>query len=72
MILGLTADQYSWIPNEFPGEGEACLFDSNLQKKPAYHSVLSVLESAAAEKTAAPEPTATTLETVATPLQTGE
>ncbi|SPO06143.1 related to endo-1,4-beta-xylanase [Cephalotrichum gorgonifer] len=62
------ADQYSWIPNEFPGEGEACLFDRNLQKKPAYHSVLSVLQSAAAERTAAPEitATATTLETVAT------
>ncbi|CAI4214526.1 unnamed protein product [Parascedosporium putredinis] len=50
-------DQYSWIPNEFPGEGDACLYDRNLQKKPAYHSILSLLQSAAETKTAAPDST---------------
>ncbi|PKS08680.1 hypothetical protein jhhlp_004733 [Lomentospora prolificans] len=58
-------DQYSWIPNEFPGEGEACLYDRNLQKKPAYHSVLSLLQSAADAKTASPD--STTAEAEATP-----
>ncbi|KEZ43728.1 hypothetical protein SAPIO_CDS4357 [Scedosporium apiospermum] len=56
-------DQYSWIPNEFPGEGDACLYDRNLQKKPAYHSVLSMLQSAAEAKTATgPESTATAVD----------
>ncbi|KAK3903605.1 endo-1,4-beta-xylanase D [Staphylotrichum tortipilum] len=26
-------DQYSWIPSQYPGEGEACLFDNNLGKE---------------------------------------
>jgi endo-1,4-beta-xylanase len=39
--------QYSWIPSQYPGEGEACLFDRNFNKKPAYNSVLSLLQSAA-------------------------
>jgi endo-1,4-beta-xylanase len=29
-------DRYSWVPGTFPGEGAACLFDSNLRPKPAY------------------------------------
>ncbi|KAK3291593.1 glycoside hydrolase superfamily [Chaetomium fimeti] len=40
-------DQYSWIPGQYPGEGEACLFDRNLNRKPAYSSVASLLQSAA-------------------------
>lgn len=39
--------QYSWIPSQYPGEGEACLFDKNLGKKPAYTAVASLLQSAA-------------------------
>ncbi|WP_082114728.1 endo-1,4-beta-xylanase [Lentzea aerocolonigenes] len=29
-------DRHSWVPGTFPGEGAACLFDSNLRPKPAY------------------------------------
>lgn len=29
-------DRHSWVPDVFPGEGAACLFDENLRPKPAY------------------------------------
>ncbi|MFD5247404.1 endo-1,4-beta-xylanase [Amycolatopsis sp. NPDC058340] len=29
-------DRHSWVPDTFPGEGAACLFDPNLRPKPAY------------------------------------
>ena len=29
-------DRHSWVPGTFPGEGAACLFDTNLRPKPAY------------------------------------
>ncbi|ANN17839.1 1,4-beta-xylanase [Amycolatopsis orientalis] len=29
-------DRHSWVPDTFPGEGAACLFDTNLRPKPAY------------------------------------
>jgi endo-1,4-beta-xylanase len=35
--------QYSWVPSTFSGEGEACLYDSDLAKKPAYAGVVAVL-----------------------------
>jgi endo-1,4-beta-xylanase len=41
-------DKYSWIPSTFPGKGEACLFDANFTKKPAYTSVSNFLVEAAA------------------------
>ncbi|KAK0710316.1 glycoside hydrolase superfamily [Lasiosphaeria miniovina] len=50
-------DQYSWIPGQYSGEGEACLWDKSLNKKPAYTSVISLLQSAASaglRKTPAP------------------
>lgn len=40
-------DKYSWIPNTFPGKGDACLYDANFTKKPAYTSVSSLLAAAA-------------------------
>ncbi|KAK0613307.1 glycoside hydrolase superfamily [Immersiella caudata] len=40
-------DQYSWIPGQYPGEGEACLWDRSYNKKVAYTSVASLLQSAA-------------------------
>ncbi|ERT00608.1 endo-1,4-beta-xylanase [Sporothrix schenckii 1099-18] len=40
-------DRYSWIPSTFPGTGAACLFDENLQPKPAYTAVASVLAAKA-------------------------
>jgi endo-1,4-beta-xylanase len=36
-------EQYSWIPSTFSGQGAACLFDENLNRKPAYYGVVSAL-----------------------------
>ncbi|MCJ1374385.1 hypothetical protein MMC20_005617 [Loxospora ochrophaea] len=33
-------DKYSWVPNSFPGQGDACPWDANLVKKPAYDGIL--------------------------------
>ncbi|KFH42785.1 Endo-1,4-beta-xylanase-like protein [Hapsidospora chrysogenum ATCC 11550] len=44
-IWGFT-DKYSWIPGVFPGEGAALLYDENLQKKPAWTSISSILATA--------------------------
>ncbi|KAJ5483033.1 Endo-1-4-beta-xylanase D [Penicillium diatomitis] len=38
-------DKYSWVPNTFPGQGAACPWDSNYQKKPAYNAILSALNA---------------------------
>ncbi|KAJ4487740.1 endo-1,4-B-xylanase A [Lentinula aciculospora] len=32
-------DKYSWVPSTFSGQGEACPWDANLQKKPAYSGI---------------------------------
>ncbi|TEA10735.1 Endo-1,4-beta-xylanase 1 [Colletotrichum sidae] len=58
-------DKYSWVPNTFPGQGGACLFDSNLKPKPAYDAVVAALEaavkkSASTQSAATPTATATT------------
>ncbi|KAF6832546.1 putative endo-1,4-beta-xylanase [Colletotrichum plurivorum] len=45
------ADQYSWVPQTFPGQGDACLWNSNLQKKPAYTGLVNLFSSAAASRT---------------------
>ncbi|KAK0707348.1 glycoside hydrolase superfamily [Lasiosphaeris hirsuta] len=66
-------DQYSWIPGQYPGEGEACLFDKSLNKKPAYTSIISLFQSAASaglgSATPVPASVARTI-TVATTLAT--
>ncbi|KAG0160855.1 hypothetical protein PDIDSM_8386 [Penicillium digitatum] len=36
-------DKYSWVPNTFPGQGDACPWDANLGKKPAYAGILAAL-----------------------------
>ena len=41
-VWGFT-DKYSWVPGFFTGEGAACLFDENFNKKPAYWAVLDEL-----------------------------
>jgi endo-1,4-beta-xylanase len=41
-VWGVT-DRYSWIPDVFPGQGAALLFDDNYQKKPAYDATLTAL-----------------------------
>jgi endo-1,4-beta-xylanase len=33
------SDRHSWVPGTFPGQGAACLFDSNMQPKPAYRAI---------------------------------
>ncbi|KAI0541819.1 family 10 glycosyl hydrolase [Xylaria digitata] len=49
--IGITiwdyTDKYSWIPSTFPGQGDALLYDSELNKKPAWTAVSSVLAAAA-------------------------
>jgi endo-1,4-beta-xylanase len=42
MVWGFT-DNYSWIPNTFPGTGSALLFDTNYNAKPAYYGVQDAL-----------------------------
>jgi endo-1,4-beta-xylanase len=39
-------DKFSWVPSTFPGAGEACLYDDNLSKKPAWTAVSSALAAA--------------------------
>ena len=48
------SDKYSWIPSTFSGQGDACLFSSNLKPKPAYTSVSSLLQAAASGGAGAP------------------
>ncbi|KAI1360987.1 family 10 glycosyl hydrolase [Xylaria arbuscula] len=40
-------DKYSWIPNTFSGQGDACLYDADLNKKAAWTTVSSLLAAAA-------------------------
>ncbi|KAL5526942.1 hypothetical protein ACEPAF_8669 [Sanghuangporus sanghuang] len=39
-------DKYSWVPNTFSGQGAACPWDENLNKKPAYEGILAGWNSA--------------------------
>lgn len=41
------SDRYSWIPDFFPGQGAALLFDQDGRAKPAYHSIRRLLRTAA-------------------------
>lgn len=41
------ADQYSWIPATFPGEGEADLYNADYTRKPAYQAVADALQGKA-------------------------
>jgi endo-1,4-beta-xylanase len=38
-------DPVSWVPSTFPGYGNACLFDDNLKRKPAYFAISDMLIS---------------------------
>ena len=37
-VWGFT-DRYQWVPQTFPGEGEAAIFDENYNPKPAYNAM---------------------------------
>ncbi|KAH8100978.1 glycoside hydrolase superfamily [Cristinia sonorae] len=34
-------DKYSWVPQTFSGQGEACPWDQNLQRKPAFQGIVA-------------------------------
>ncbi len=36
-------DKYSWVPNTFPGQGAALIFDENYNPKPAYYALQAAL-----------------------------
>ncbi|POS70224.1 glycosyl hydrolase family 10 [Diaporthe helianthi] len=61
-------DKYSWIPSTFSGQGDACLYWSNLTTKPAYDNVQKLL--AAAAGTPVPTSSATTLSSSTTRVST--
>ncbi|TDE59277.1 beta-1 4-xylanase [Nonomuraea mesophila] len=42
-IWGFT-DRHSWVPDTFPGEGAALIYDENYQSKPAYDAVHDALD----------------------------
>ena len=62
-------DKYSWVPSTFSGQGSACLFNSNVQAKPAYTAVLNAL-NAAATGGSSPAPTTTAAGSKPTTLTT--
>jgi endo-1,4-beta-xylanase len=41
-VWGFT-DKYSWVPGFFTGEGAACIYDENYQKKPEYDALAQTL-----------------------------
>ncbi|WP_353387890.1 endo-1,4-beta-xylanase [Thermobispora bispora] len=54
-VWGVT-DKYSWVPDVFPGEGAALLFDDNYNPKPAYDGVVTALGG---DSSPSPTPTLT-------------
>ena len=44
------SDSTSWIPDVFPGEGAALLFDDALNKKPAYEGAIAGIGGAAVKR----------------------
>jgi endo-1,4-beta-xylanase len=49
VVVWQFTDKYSWIPTTFPGEGDACLFDAQMNRKPAYTAVANMLASATSQ-----------------------
>lgn len=47
LLWGVT-DKYSWIPGEFPGWGDALIYDRQLRPKPAYFALRRALEQTTA------------------------
>jgi len=42
VVWGFT-DKYSWVPGTFPGTGNALIYDSNFNPKPAYNALKEAL-----------------------------
>lgn len=59
-------DKYSWVPSTFSGQGEACLYDENLSKKPAWTSVSAALAAAGTGGVASASAASTAANAVAT------
>ncbi|KAF3384036.1 Endo-1,4-beta-xylanase D [Talaromyces pinophilus] len=57
-------DKYSWVPGTFSGQGDACPWDSNYNKKPAYYGILAGLQSGTGSSSST---SSTTLTTTTTP-----
>jgi endo-1,4-beta-xylanase len=53
-------DKYSWVPGAFSGQGAACLYDSNLNKKPVYNAVAAALGGTVSPSPTSPSPTSPT------------
>jgi endo-1,4-beta-xylanase len=53
-------DKYSWVPGTFSGQGAADIYDSNLQPKPSFDSVLTALGGSSPTPSMSPTSTATT------------
>lgn len=43
-------DPVSWVPSTFPGFGNACIWDENFNKKPAYYAISDMLIEAAKKR----------------------
>lgn len=52
VVVWQFTDKYSWVPSTFAGAGEACLYDADMGKKPAWTSVSAQLAAATAPATA--------------------
>ena len=46
LVLWGFTDKYSWVPDFFPGDGDALIFDASYQPKPAYTAIREALEEA--------------------------
>lgn len=46
VVVWQFTDKFSWIPSTFPGAGDACPFNANMTRKPAYTSVSALLAAA--------------------------
>lgn len=53
----------SWVPGTFSGQGQALLYDSNYQPKPAFNVFLTALGGSSNGGTPTPTPTSTTVVT---------
>ncbi|EAW06989.1 putative endo-1,4-beta-xylanase [Aspergillus clavatus NRRL 1] len=68
--IGITiwdwTDKYSWVPSVFSGYGDACPWDSNYVKKPAYNGILAGLGAGSSTGTTSSSTLTTTTKTSTT------